>query len=77
MHGRKSWEDNSVSISLCHASGNEYNYRFIFEVSRLFVRQQKPDATYSVSKGEDFPKGYRTLDEIKKGGREYVRIIEQ
>ena len=57
--------------------GNEYNYRFIFEVSRLFVRQQKPDATYSVSKGEDFPKGYRTLDEIKKGGREYVRIIEQ
>ena len=57
--------------------GNEYNYRFVFEVSRLYVRQQKPDATYSVSKGEDFPKGYRTLDEIKKGGREYVRIIEQ
>lgn len=57
--------------------GNEYNYRFIFEVSRLFVRQQKPDATYSVNKGEDFPEGYRTLDEIKRGSKEHIRIIEQ
>ena len=57
--------------------GNEYNYRFIFEVSRLFVRQQKPDATYSVNKGEDFPEGYRTLDEIKRGSKEHIRIIGQ
>lgn len=46
--------------------GKERNYRFLFEVSRLRVWQQKPDAYYEVGKGEDFPEGYRTLEEIKE-----------
>ena len=48
-----------------------------FFFSRLFVRQQKPDARDSVNNGEDFPEGYRTLDEIKRGSKEHIRIIEQ
>lgn len=47
--------------------GKEYNYRFLFEVSKLCVQQQMPNAYYEVGKGEDFPIGYRTRDEIKKG----------
>ena len=45
--------------------GKEYNYRFLFEVSKLKVRQEHPDAYYEVRKGEDFPEGYRNMFEIK------------
>lgn len=57
--------------------GKEYNYRFIFEVSSLHVNQQAPKASYTVRKGEDFPDGYRTLEEIKDEGKGNIRIIKQ
>lgn len=57
--------------------GKEYNYRFIFEVSELHVNQQAPRASYSVRKGEDFPEGCRTLEEIKDASHGRIRIIKQ
>lgn len=57
--------------------GKEYNYRFIFEASELHVNQQAPPASYSVRKGEDFPKGYRTLEEIKNTDWGRVRVEKQ
>lgn len=54
--------------------GKEYNYRFIFEVSKLNVNQQAPPASYSVRKGEDFPKEYRTLEDIKNTDWGRVRV---
>lgn len=57
--------------------GKEYHYKFIFEADRLHVRQQKPDARYSIRKGEDFPEGYRTLEEIKNGHKGRIRVEKE
>ena len=77
---RDSWKDFlgtrfSVYFPM-RIKGKEYNYRFIFEADGLNVRQQAPNAAYSVGIGEDFPEGYRTLKEIRDGHKGRIRVVK-
>lgn len=80
IHVRDAWKDAlgtqfSVYFPM-KIKGKEYHYRFMFEASTLYVRQQAPNAQYSVEKGGDFPKGYRTIQDIKEGHKGRIRVIE-
>ena len=60
--------------------GKEYNYKFIFEVDKLYVKQQAPDTTYNIMKGENFPENVRTIENIKKNWKEKfgrIKIAEK